>query len=304
MNSDLGSRIRLVEPEDESIEDILDSISDLLYSDRYRNLHGNPGSEVIYDSSRFGEIHLRMAMTKETSDHFLFAHYLWNASLQLAEFISQADKPLQRIWDLKGEKVLEVGAGEWKSRRQLDKYLITNQGAALASIISILSGAQSVTISDYPATSIIDNIHANVHRNVPESLRSAVTVTGHQWGLIEDDMGKRHAGSYTRILCADCIWMLGEHSNLLKTFDHFLAPVNDARIWLIAGFHTGRDVVESFLDLTFRTGFEIEKIWEQDARGRQRPWSRCRKGLHNDIDERRKWLLVTILRRRDSTVLI
>ena len=304
MNSGLGSRIRLVELENNSNEDILDSSSDFLYPDRYRNLHGNPGSEVIYDSSQFGEIYLRMAVTKETSDHFLFAHYLWNASLQMAEFVSQAEKPLQRDWDLKGETVLEVGAGECKSKRQLDKYLITIQGAALAGIIGILSGARSVTISDYPTTSIIDNIHANVDRNVPESLKSAVTVEGHQWGMIEDDMGRHNAGSFTRILCADCIWMLGEHSNLLKTLDHFLAPVNTARIWLIAGFHTGRDVVKLFLDLTFRAGFEIEKIWEQDTHGKKRPWSRCRKGLHNDIDERRKWLLVTILRRRDPTTLI
>ena len=112
MATGLSSRIRLIEPEDLSSEDILSSGSDFRYSDRYRNLHGDPGSGVIYDCPRFGEIHLKMAVTEETSNHFLFAHYLWNASLQLAEFITQTRKYSRRMWDVEGQSVLEVGGGE------------------------------------------------------------------------------------------------------------------------------------------------------------------------------------------------
>lgn len=156
-----------------------------------------------------------------------------------------------------------------------------------------------MTISDYPSSSIIDNICVNVRRNLSDYLNTPVLVGGHQWGVFDDELSKSSGKSFTRILCADCIWMNGEHDNLVKTFNHFLAPSKDARVWLIAGFHTGRDVVRSFLQATFRGGFEAEKLWEQDTYGNIRPWKSRRSAFHNDIDERRKWLLITILKRRD-----
>ena len=114
----LSSRIKLPEVQNPSVEDVFSSGAEILYSNQYRNLHGDPGSEIVYDSPLFGKIRLRLADTVEKQDHFLFAHYLWNASLQLAELISLA-APLEseiaddgRNWSVKGEKVLEVGAGK------------------------------------------------------------------------------------------------------------------------------------------------------------------------------------------------
>ena len=113
--SSLSSLVRLVEPKDLSSEDILNSCAHLLLGDRYRNLHGDPGSEVVY-TSYFGEIQLSLAdtATVDHGDHFLFAHYLWNASLQLAELIGRASQRIDssyNMWDPKDQIVLELGAG-------------------------------------------------------------------------------------------------------------------------------------------------------------------------------------------------
>ena len=119
----LSTRIRVPESSLTSSEDILSDSFETIYPDQYRNLHGDPGSEIIYDSPRFGDIHLSLADTHEQGDHFLFAHYLWNASLQLSEYITQdsdvgtaserggSGEVKETVWSVKGEKMLEVGAG-------------------------------------------------------------------------------------------------------------------------------------------------------------------------------------------------
>ena len=112
--TDLSSRIRLTEPAVATSEDILHDAAQLLYPDHYRNLHGDPGTEIVYASRQYGDIRLTLADTNERNDHFLFAHYLWNASLQLAELISEAGDEYNSAsaqWNVKGERVLEIGAG-------------------------------------------------------------------------------------------------------------------------------------------------------------------------------------------------
>ena len=47
-----------------------------------------------------------------------------------------------------------------------------------------------------------------------------------------------------------------------------------------------------------RLGLEVERIWERDCHGAERPWSLDR-GLE-DVTER-KWLVVAVLRRIRST---
>ncbi len=50
--------------------------------------HGDAGSYVIYKSKRFGDLELRLADPSIEDDRWLFAHSLWNVSVQMAEFIS------------------------------------------------------------------------------------------------------------------------------------------------------------------------------------------------------------------------
>ena len=89
-----------------------------------------------------------------------------------------------------------------------------------------------------------------------------------------------------------------EHENLAKSMLHFLADTPDARIYCIAGFHTGRAKVAPFFEeVVPEQGLEVEEIYEMDADGKRRPWVKERYGGQEDMGERKKWLIVARLRR-------
>ena len=164
--------------------------------------------------------------------------------------------------------------------------------------MSVLAGAEKVVLSDYPSAAILANTKANVERNVPKELQRKLTVQGHEWGVLTDDFSKAHANHFSRILCADCLWMDGEHYGLAQSMEHFLSHKDNARVWVIAGFHTGRAKLVSFIDITAQAGLETDKIWERDADGNEREWVRERNGGQEDATGRNKWLVVAILNRK------
>lgn len=155
-----------------------------------------------------------------------------------------------------------------------------------------------VTITDYPAPPILDTIRSNITKNIPTDMHSIVSVHGHLWGTENACFESEHAHRYTRILAADCLWMPWEHENLAKSMLHFLADVPQARIYCIAGFHTGRaKVAPFFMETIPQQGLEIEEIFEMDANGKRRSWTAERDGGKEDIGERKKWLVLARLRR-------
>lgn len=126
-----------------------------------------------------------------------------------------------------------------------------------------------------------------------------MTVEGHLWGDITSDFAVANAHKYTRVLAADCLWMLREHENLAKSMLHFLADTPDARVLCIAGFHTGRaKLVPFFEDVLPQQGLEVEDMYEMDADGVRRSWVRERDGGRENIGERKKWLVITTRIRR------
>lgn len=164
--------------------------------------------------------------------------------------------------------------------------------------MSALAGAEEVVLSDYPSPAILANTRANVERNVPEERRPRLSVQGHEWGVLTDHFSKAQAHHFSRVLCADCLWMDGEHYNLAQSMEHFLARDDDARVWVIAGFHTGRAKLVSFFDIAAQAGMETEKIWERDADGNEREWVRERNGGQEDASGRNRWLVIGILKRK------
>ena len=164
--------------------------------------------------------------------------------------------------------------------------------------MSVLAGAEQVVLSDYPSPAILANSKANVERNVPKELQQKVTVRGHEWGVITDDFSRVHTNHFSRILCADCLWMDGEHFGLVQSMEHFLSHNDGARVLVIAGFHTGRAKLVSFFDIAARAGLAAEKIWERDADGNEREWVRVRNGGQEDANGRNRWLVVAILKRK------
>ena len=95
--------------------------------------------------------------------------------------------------------------------------------------------------------------------------------------------------------------MLGEHENLAKSMEYFLSDAPEARVFVIAGFHTGRAKVAPFFEETIpEVGLEVDEIYEMNAEGQRRPWAKERDGGREDVGERKKWCVLARLRRRVS----
>ncbi|KAI5804338.1 hypothetical protein EDC01DRAFT_415217 [Geopyxis carbonaria] len=264
----LTNRIQVVEEEiSNDPVDIFEQSLFTIFSDS-RNQHGEPGLHVIYKSSKFGDLKLRLA-NPDPSENRLFSHFLWNASLQAAEMITDGE------FDINKQTVLELGAG-----------------AALPGILCCLSGADETVLSDYPAKAVLDNVHHNIEENIPELLRTRVSVVGHEWGTLQDDLCKNWKNRFTRIIAADCMWMDWEHENLCKSIVQLMS--SDGICLAIAGFHTGRAKVAAFFEATERAGLiPLKPIFERDIEGKERPWKTDR-GIEDPV-ERKRWLTIAFL---------
>lgn len=155
--------------------DIFSSALGTLFPDDTRNQHGDPGATVIYTPSSprkvggIEQIKLSVPDPAKDEERKLFAHYLWNAGVWLAEQVAAdgigtdehvnagygsknggaVDESSEALadWSVKGETVLELGAGA--HRLPLIAYprhneTDTSQGLGLTGIVSCLAGADEV----------------------------------------------------------------------------------------------------------------------------------------------------------------
>ncbi|KKZ58434.1 hypothetical protein EMCG_00924 [[Emmonsia] crescens] len=326
----------------DDVEDILTSFLPHLYPDEAPLCLGEPGKAVVYTSGLWGNVTVMVPDYPKGGEEVgrldrgegeregegveegrrLFAHYLWGGGLVVAEGIESATKILDGndegdekdlIWNVKGKKVLEVGAG-----------------AALPSLISALAGATQVTITDHPSSpALYGAIQANIANNIPEHLRSRISIQPHEWGVLGRDnvpsqeneaqypqkeatskFAVENKGSFTRIIAADCLWMREQHENLVQSLLWFLAPPSPAAdgigsgvAWIVAGFHTGRDIVASFFETAVAMGLVVERIWERDVNATSeegevtREWMPVRPG--EGPENRARWCVVAFLRKGD-----
>ncbi|KAL2074458.1 hypothetical protein VTL71DRAFT_8236 [Oculimacula yallundae] len=292
----LTDKIRLSGPELHEPEDYLSSSLAVIFPDDIINQHGDRESSVIYLSPSHGSLELMLADPEGEDSRKLFSHFLWNAGVQLAEFVEEGRTILggngegerKEEWCVKGKRVLELGAG-----------------TGLAGVMAGLEGAERVVISDYPAPEVLKNISANVERNIttrraksPDTAAIAqVEVQGHEWGVLDDTFSVENKGSFDRILVADCLWMPWQHGNLLKSIEWFLKE-GGGRAWVVAGFHTGRGKMRGFYEESVLkdAGLEIDRIWERNAEGIERDWVEDR-GIE-DVTERKRWLVIGVLKKR------
>jgi hypothetical protein len=202
-------------------------------------------------------------------------------------------------------------------------------GTALPSIISALSNASSVTITDHPSSPalVTGAIEANVADNLSKGdARAKVCVRGYAWGTETmyrvGGYGRPAAklGRYDIIVLADGLWMPPQHVNLARTIARGLSAAPDSCAIVVAGFHTGRGIVRDFFDLAIcqaddgrggsqdegdstRTdedengkrlaSLKVEEIYEIDVDGQRRPWQNARPG--EGKEESKKWCVVAIL---------
>lgn len=109
----------------------------------------------------------------------------------------------------------------------------------------------------------------------------------------------QYANHFTRVIAADCLWMPNQHEALVQSMLHFLSKEEEeARVWVVAGFHTGRARLAPFFDVVIEQGLEVEHIWERDVNGVERDWARERDAGREDVTGRKRWLVIAILKRK------
>ncbi|ROT40141.1 hypothetical protein SODALDRAFT_339425 [Sodiomyces alkalinus F11] len=246
-------------------------------------------------------LHFELADPAGEADRKLFSHYLWNPSLLLAELIEAGSLGLDA--PASGKGVLSPEPYHFNVRAQHTIEL--GAGTALPSIMAGLLGASRVVITDYPALTVLTTLNGNVARNVTatSSLLGKVTdqiiIEGHAWGDLDNsDFAGTNRHAFDSIFVADCLWMPWQQANLLASICWFLAPSSNARVWVVAGFHTGRGKVRGFFYTAQLgpVGLEVERIWERDVLGAEREWNPDRR-VDNFSGERR-WLVVAVLKRK------
>ena len=147
----LPTRIRTLPIPNPSTYDIFASSLSALFTDDTQPSHGDPGSSLIYASPRFGDIVLHVpARPAEEEGRKLFAHYLWNAGVVVAEGVEGSamngmgegegegqdrDWGRREWWDVRGKSVLEVGAGMSITRLLLLLLLLLRHGKANGSML-------------------------------------------------------------------------------------------------------------------------------------------------------------------------
>ncbi|MCJ1440013.1 MAG: hypothetical protein MMC23_000495 [Stictis urceolatum] len=281
-------------------EDILSSSLSLLYPTAAQNQHGIPGGTITYTSPPLSPIKLHLSDPPSEESRRLFAHYVWNASLFLAEAISDGswfrqlppDSRCRREdWSVAGQRVLELGAG-----------------SALPSIVAHLSprGPSEETVAtDHPGPALMRSIEGNLRDNVPEGRMGRSRCAGHAWGEMEGAFAEGHRGYFSRIVAADTLWLPDVHLPLARSMAWFLKRgrgdgglgggqgVRVGRVWVVAGFHTGRERMRGFFDVIGKVRLKVLRRWEVDVDGAEREWADIRE--EEGIGEGARWVVVAVL---------
>ncbi|KAK8101228.1 Nicotinamide N-methyltransferase [Apiospora kogelbergensis] len=318
----LTARISIVGPADEPEDYLSDSLG-AIFPDDVTNSHGSPDQSLLYTSPYLPKpLEVQVADPIETRDRLLFSHYLWNASLLLAELVEAGSlegvvlepelgvfqdmvatakdgtpgndavvsKRTSRVsandFDIRGKSTLEVGAG-----------------TGLPSMMAALLGATEVTAVDYPTPLVVDTLRRNIKFNTQPQFSPSgdvaprIAVDGHAWGELDTSFALENRQKFDRLFVCDCLWMPDQHANLQRSVAWFLKDGAESRAWVIAGFHSGRDKMASFFDgeALKAVGLAVEHIWERDCEGIERPWSPNRGP--EDPGVRKRWLTIAILRR-------
>ena len=226
-------------------------------------------------------------MTPDTlpANWFLHASDIWASSCFLADHISELG--LDTFNDpVTGRRLrlLELGAA-----------------AGLPGILIAKTRGDSVdvTVSDYPDKLLIETLARNVRLNcVDHSCR----VVAHAWGSDPAALLGNAGEGFDIIIAADTLWNSSLHAAFIKTLLKALSPISSARVHLVAGLHTGRYTIRSFLNAAQEAGFEVESVCEMEIKGpRVRVWS-IEVLQDEDHSDRRRWVVWMVLRWKTPTV--
>ncbi|KXJ92844.1 hypothetical protein Micbo1qcDRAFT_160677 [Microdochium bolleyi] len=182
----LTSRLTVLgDPADDDPEDILNSSLAAIYPDDIANTHGDDAHALSYASPHLpAPLLLRLADPRGEHHRSLFSHYLWNASLLLAELLEAATLRVpigggSGDGDGSDAGTDELQPGSSTRRGPSTGYLESfdvrglrcaelGAGTALPSLMAALLGAGHVTITDYPSPEFLETVRHNVEANVQE----------------------------------------------------------------------------------------------------------------------------------------
>ncbi|GAA5873092.1 hypothetical protein JCM16303_006937 [Sporobolomyces ruberrimus] len=219
----------------------------------------------------------------------LFAHHVWNASLILADRISTST-----IVGLE----MESTRGENKEEEGVMSVCELGCGAGIPGLIAARSPkVRRVVISDYDDPLLIENLRENIKLGYEKdpNTREKLSAIGHTWGE-EDTLAKIFDANkqvcYTHILLADTLWLTEAQHALISSLTQLLALTSSARICFVAGFHSGRNAVRSFLRKAEAAGLEKKEVdgkeWEELAVGGER--RRWGWDLEGEEGEDKEWM--------------
>ncbi|KAJ8095254.1 hypothetical protein PM082_010477 [Marasmius tenuissimus] len=155
-----------------------------------------------------------------------------------------------------------------------------------------------VTVSDYPDDLLIKNLSENIREN---GVGGNCEAKPYAWGTKTDSLcGKSEAQGgregYDMIIAADTLWSPDFHAIFIDSLKMLLKKSETARIHLVAGLHTGRYTLHSFMGAAIRAGLSIESAVEREVNGDwSRPWD-VSKAEDEDEKERRRWIVWIVLR--------
>ncbi|KAI0675808.1 hypothetical protein C8Q78DRAFT_349838 [Trametes maxima] len=216
----------------------------------------------------------------------LHATSLWTSAIYVADHVQDLQL-LHRIERAKlnggrALRLLELGAG-----------------AGLPSILISKSYKDVlVTCSDYPDDALIHTLVENVKRN---EVSDRCRIVPYAWGsdastLLPQDQGDDLTAGFDVVLAADTLWNSDTHRIFIETLRLTLRRSSDARVCLVAGLHTGRYVIQSFLRFVADAGFVVDTLTERCVGdSEERPWSVDR-AEGEDERERRRWVVWMIFR--------
>lgn len=209
----------------------------------------------------------------------LHASDIWVSSIYLANHLDNLHISDQIDALLPDERlrVLELGAGAG-----LPGILIAKTFRDIA-----------VTVSDYPDERLIQNLANNVAYNgVDDTCRTVAYAWGSDCSALTGD-----SGGFDVVIAADTLWNPEVHGLFAAALRDTLRKTLSSRVYIVAGLHTGRYTIQTFLSVLASNGFELETIAEiRSSNSEQREWSVSREG--EDEGERRRWVVWLKIKRQ------
>lgn len=250
-------------------EDILSGSLQYLYDYAPITL-ASAGSSYLYSHPALAKPISLQTPDPQASNWALHASSIWASSRFIADNI-------QLMNLAENTRVLELGAG-----------------AGLPSIVvAQIHPSAHVVISDYPDPELIATLTENVFKNNPWG---NARVVAYAWGTEPCQLLTSEGKKFDLVIAADTLWNPDLHVLFIDTLTRTLEHVDTARIHLVAGLHTGRYTIQSFLNQVVAAGFSIESATEMESIGEsKREWDLSR-AADEDEQERRRWVLWIVLK--------